>query len=851
MAGLPRYDNFQLTPTGPAATPLTAPSTEGFKRVGHQMQQMGQAVQNAAGVASEIVLEGQREGNQLRLLEAQTQAAQAVIQLTYDEKEGYANLKGDAVMNRQGGVSLTDEYVQRYGQKLDEIGAGLKNDAQKQAFSVMAAQLRTKFSASVEEHAAKEYRTWRSGVLSNAIVTAREEVAYGRDIAANLERIATTARAYGEFQGHAGEVLDTVAKEQQSGAVADAYQRHWKAGRADAAMALYDEFSHFLTAKDDAEIGGLVANERNLRTGLSGVDTVLDLYWGSEPAASPLGGGVPGPAPPAAGTLDQTRGIIAGLVPGVTFTSGRRSKEDNARVGGAKNSYHLSGQAWDVTPPPGMSMAQLHDRLKNSGLSFVEVINEGDHVHVAWKAPTASSRNAVPTRTLWSRMLATESSTGQFDANGAVAVSAKGAVGAAQVKPSTGREAAEKAGIPWDEHRFRNDAAYNTRIGRAYFDQLVEQFGGDTTKAAAAYNAGPGRVREAIRAGGDGWASRLPGETRDYLEKVIGAAASPGATAARGLAPGGVVGGTLEEAKAALAAMLPAGISAASREGFMARLETKWGQRESRQKESVAAAEKQAVDAAIEWLHDSKQDLAAMPANLRAAVPDDQIPYLLNYAKSIAAPPADTDAGEYLWMTSLTTPQLKGMSRAEVFRKVETLSEADGRELIRSWTEAQNAQPETPSWTNYNRGTINAALANRGAEFGIDMGVGKDKDGKLDRGKASAVMGIRRYLYSTVEEVQRTQKRQLTEKEIQDLVDGALTRSATYSRTYQNSGWEGLFGGEKKKQFGEITVADIPRDIRSRLENELKRKFKSFSEAELVAAYYGYLDTVQGARRAR
>src|SRR5690606_27853353 len=69
---------------------------------------------------------------------------------------------------------------------------------------------------------------------------------------------------------------------------------------------------------------------------------------------------------------------------GVRITSARRSPERNKAVGGAPNSYHLRGQAFDLTPPEGMSMADLERQLRASGLPFAELINEGDHVHVAW-----------------------------------------------------------------------------------------------------------------------------------------------------------------------------------------------------------------------------------------------------------------------------------------------------------------------------------------------------------------------------------------------------------------------------------------------------------------------------------
>jgi len=82
--------------------------------------------------------------------------------------------------------------------------------------------------------------------------------------------------------------------------------------------------------------------------------------------------------------------------------------------------------------------------------------------------------------------------------------------------PGTGPEAAKLAGLAWDEGRFRSDPAYNEALGKAYFQEMLRQFG-DPVKAAAAYNAGPGAVRSALKS--SDWVAALPKETQDYVEK--------------------------------------------------------------------------------------------------------------------------------------------------------------------------------------------------------------------------------------------------------------------------------------------------------------------------------------------
>ena len=98
------------------------------------------------------------------------------------------------------------------------------------------------------------------------------------------------------------------------------------------------------------------------------------------------------------------------------------------------------------------------------------------------------------------RMLAAES-VGQPGA-----VSPKGAMGLMQLMPETAREMGVK-----NPH----DPKENIFGGVGYFKKMLDTFGGDVPLAVAAYNAGPGRVREA---GG------IPAirETQDYVAKVLG-----------------------------------------------------------------------------------------------------------------------------------------------------------------------------------------------------------------------------------------------------------------------------------------------------------------------------------------
>ncbi len=134
----------------------------------------------------------------------------------------------------------------------------------------------------------------------------------------------------------------------------------------------------------------------------------------------------------------------------------------------------------------------------------------------------------------WNRLTKQESGGKQFKA-GQPLTSKAGAIGISQMLPSTGPEAAKMAGVAWDERRFYQDTTYNEKLGQAYFQKQLDNFGGDFSKAAAAYNAGPHRINSLQAKYGEDWLAHAPKETQGYVAAVTaGFAAS---TQSGGAAP--------------------------------------------------------------------------------------------------------------------------------------------------------------------------------------------------------------------------------------------------------------------------------------------------------------------------
>ena len=110
-------------------------------------------------------------------------------------------------------------------------------------------------------------------------------------------------------------------------------------------------------------------------------------------------------------------------------------------------------------------------------------------------------------------------------------VSHANAHGMMQVLPSTGAEQAGKMGVAFNASRLTTDPAFNVMLGSAYFQRLLDRWGGSYPLAVASYNAGAGNVNKWVRNYGDprtsrvdmlNWIEKIPfEETRGYVQRVL------------------------------------------------------------------------------------------------------------------------------------------------------------------------------------------------------------------------------------------------------------------------------------------------------------------------------------------
>ena len=110
-------------------------------------------------------------------------------------------------------------------------------------------------------------------------------------------------------------------------------------------------------------------------------------------------------------------------------------------------------------------------------------------------------------------------------------VSRVGARGLMQLMPQTARLVATTFKLKYEPTRLVSDPSYNVTLGSAFLAQLIAGYDGSYVLSLAAYNAGPGRVKQWIKDFNDprskaadpiDWIERIPfTETRTYIQRIL------------------------------------------------------------------------------------------------------------------------------------------------------------------------------------------------------------------------------------------------------------------------------------------------------------------------------------------
>lgn len=418
----------------------------------------------------------------------------------------------------------------------------------------------------------------------------------------------------------------------------------------------------------------------------------------------------------------------------------------------------------------------------------------------------------------------TESNGRQFAANGQPLTSPKGAIGIAQVMPDTAPEAAKLAGLPWDENRYKNDPAYNKAIGLAYFQKQLQENGGDLAKAYAAYNAGPGRLADALKkaeqsakaAQGDPklkatpWLDFLPLQTRKYVAKNMREFESGQGQPTRP---------TFQE----IDDQLRADPRLAGNPGRYKVAREEAERQFNEQTKAVKQREEEAVTTAMRGIIENGGRFSDLPVSIRAAVPPKEVDNLIGFAQKIAK--GDDTSSMWLYAKLAGNPdQLARMSDNEFFALRRELSEGDFKHFANERAKRTGSVAGSNGPGDLNSQAIKQSLDERLRMLKIDPSP-KD-DGGND---AARIGGIRRFVDQYFMAAQREAGKKFTDAEVSQHLDALFAKNATFR------GWFSTSSGPMLT----MKVGDIDGAARDGIKAAFKRQgIDEPTDAQILNAYW-------------
>lgn len=378
----------------------------------------------------------------------------------------------------------------------------------------------------------------------------------------------------------------------------------------------------------------------------------------------------------------------------------------------------------------------------------------------------------------------TESNNRQFGPDGKPLTSPAGAIGIAQVMPGTAPEAAELAGLPWDEKRYREDPAYNRALGMAYFQKQLRDFGGDLPKAYAAYNAGPKWVQDATQRAAkaepgtkeadwfwqlnnDGRAPKKRQETQNYVTKNMAAYAAGQGQPARA---------TLADIEERLRS--DPRVANNPERLKLARIEAE------RQHNVQTAALKQRDDeayaTAVRGLYENGGRFSDLPVSVRANIPPEKLTSVMSAAERIAK----GDDSTSLWLYNKLTnnpDELARLSDDEFYALRTSLSEGDFKHFSNERAKRTGAVPSSNGPGDLNSQAIKQGLDTRLRMMGADP---TPKDGGKD---AERIGGMRQFVDRYFIAAQREAGKKFNDAEVEQHLDSLFMKNATVKGWFSSS----------------------------------------------------------------
>lgn len=456
------------------------------------------------------------------------------------------------------------------------------------------------------------------------------------------------------------------------------------------------------------------------------------------------------------------------------------------------------------------------EMMPNDILKVQGHITEADALKQSQGAVQAQTVAAMPTiaPTGFDRMtqITAQSESGGRETNpdGSTVTSPKGAKGVMQVMPATWKNPGYGVTPAKDD-----SPEERARVGRDYLKAMLTLYG-DPAKAWAAYNAGPGRLDQALkdaakgRSGSVDWMSYMPAETQAYVTKNMKALAGGGPVAPRPT--------ELEFVNGALARLGPD----ASPQAIKHTREAAQQQFGVINKTLTEKGDNALADAQ-RWVLDNKATtLAQLPPALKDALTQ-FAPGKMDDLDRFAKAQGNVATNDALYLKLATDPTaLTSLSDAQFFGLRRELSEADYRHFANERaSKIKGGGANGPG--ELNTQAIKDVLDERLRSLKIDP---TPKDGSSESVQLGAVQ---RFVRNEISEAQRNAGKKFSDVETAKFIDGLFAKNVTF---------KGFFGGISSQPLLTVRPGDIPSNVRDALKADFARAgVASPTDADILGAY--------------
>lgn len=809
MPRVPTYDAFTVQPTGlptptvpyvkfdatPAAntearlTQGDAPNVPDY--AGRQAQLSGQALESAGLALDRMLLDAQREANQLRVDDVLNKTKEAALKLTYDKDVGFLNAKGIDALDRKSGMPLSEEYATTLQEQINGLSETLGNDAQKRAYALRANDMVTQIRGQAMSHESQEFKTYALSVREGTIKTRMDEIGLNYnnpEVVDNaVKSIEAAAYDTARLLGKSGTWAEAEAKRMTSNAHMVAIGAAMEKNDVAYADGYLKKYAKQMNADDILKVQGHITKDMDGRIALGVANNVmsnLNPRLVTQPVDRAWNIAITNKAPGADANSQPAQGVMP-VLGGAVVSSRFGPRRNPLDVNGRQQNHDGIDFAAPAGSPIVASAAGTVKRVgkdPNGYGNFVEVEHSNGLVT---RYAHASSINAT---------------VGQ-QVNAGDPIAAVGSSG-----KSTGPHLhfeVLRDGKAIDPTSFLQSGG----AAKTQFASTLKEFDGNLPQTFAATYETPTAVRAAMAKAekeGGNWLTYMSKETQAAVNKSV---------AAFGAGSGNYDRPTLQDVHNQVRQQLGPQTSPQ-------RLKLALDESTRQFNESTAAIkqrEEETVSEVQRTLISNGGNFSALPFNLRAALPPGKFDDVMEFAGKIAkGTPIQTDWALYYKLK--TDPQVLGGTNLMAVR--DKLSDTEFKNLTE---EQQNVRQGKEDLFTRVR-TIKDVLNNFMRESGVDpTPKDDDKKGAEKVGK----------IWSAFEDIVRVREqatgRKMTYEELQRAAGDMFTKVETYGYLWNSTA--------PKVLVGEKDEVVVPKADRALIIDALRAAQKPINDDAIEALY--------------